>query len=58
MEYLMPSHPKTNIDVFETILPFLRAVSNTTRLKILYLLLEGERCVGDINHFQIIIHEI
>ena len=45
----MPSQSKTNLNNCETLLPFLRVVSNTTRLKILCLLLEGERCVGDIN---------
>lgn len=35
----------------EKIIPFLKVVSNTTRLKILCILNEGERRVGEIQQF-------
>jgi len=35
----------------EKIIPFFKLVSNTTRLKILCILKEGEQCVGEIQQF-------
>jgi DNA-binding transcriptional ArsR family regulator len=42
---------KKNIGECESIMPFLKVVSNVTRLKILCILIEGERRVGDIQQF-------
>ncbi len=39
---------KNKIKECEKVIPFLRMVSNTTRLKILCILTEGERRVGEI----------
>ena len=44
----MDSQLKKSIQVCEKIYPFLKVVSNTTRFKILCILNDGERCVGDI----------
>ena len=42
---------QTKIKECEKIIPFLKVVSNTTRLKILCILNEGERRVGEIQQF-------
>jgi DNA-binding transcriptional ArsR family regulator len=47
----MDSKIKTRIRECEKIIPFLKVVSNTTRLKILCILNEGERRVGEIQQF-------
>lgn len=44
----MDAKVKTKIKECEKIIPFLKVVSNTTRLKILCILNEGERRVGEI----------
>ena len=44
----MATTVKTKIKECDKIIPFLKDVSNTTRLKILCILNEGERRVGDI----------
>ncbi len=47
----MDAKIKTRIRECEKIIPFLKVVSNTTRLKILCILNEGERRVGEIQQF-------
>lgn len=47
----MDTKVKNQINTCEKIIPFLRVVSNTTRLKILCILNEGERRVGEIQQF-------
>jgi len=42
---------KKQIKDCESIIPFLKVVSNTTRLKILCILDDGERRVGEIQQF-------
>lgn len=42
---------KKQIRDCENIIPFLKVISNTTRLKILCILDEGERRVGEIQQF-------
>jgi DNA-binding transcriptional ArsR family regulator len=44
----MDPNVKSKIKESEKVIPFLKMVSNTTRLKILYILMEGERRVGEI----------
>lgn len=47
----MDAKVKSSIKECEKIIPFLKVVSNTTRLKILCILNEGERRVGEIQQF-------
>jgi len=47
----MDKSVQTSIKSCEKIIPFLKVVSNTTRLKILCILNEGERRVGEIQEF-------
>jgi len=47
----MDSRVQSRIRECEGIIPFLKVVSNTTRLKILCILNEGERRVGEIQQF-------
>ncbi len=47
----MDSRVQSRIRECERIIPFLKVVSNTTRLKILCILNEGERRVGEIQQF-------
>jgi len=47
----MDTKVQNQIKTCEKIIPFLRVVSNTTRLKILCILNEGERRVGEIQQF-------
>ncbi len=48
---MMDQKVKTKIRECEKIITFLKVVSNTTRLKILCILNEGERRVGEIQQF-------
>ena len=50
-EALMDQKVKNSIRECNKIIPFLKVVSNTTRLKILCILNEGERRVGEIQEF-------
>jgi DNA-binding transcriptional ArsR family regulator len=50
-EVLMDQRVKNSIKDCNKIIPFLKVVSNTTRLKILCILNEGERRVGEIQEF-------
>lgn len=47
----MDKNVQTSVKSCEKIIPFLKVVSNTTRLKILCILNEGERRVGEIQEF-------
>ena len=47
----MDSKIQSSIRECEKIIPFLKVVSNTTRLKILCILNEGEKRVGEIQQF-------
>ncbi len=47
----MDKSAQNSIKTCEKIIPFLKVVSNTTRLKILCILNEGERRVGEIQEF-------
>jgi DNA-binding transcriptional ArsR family regulator len=47
----MDAKVKSSLGDCEKIIPFLKVVSNTTRLKILCILNEGERRVGEIQQF-------
>lgn len=47
----MDSKVKARVKECDKIIPFLKVVSNTTRLKILCILNEGERRVGEIQQF-------
>ncbi|HDQ45509.1 MAG TPA: ArsR family transcriptional regulator [bacterium] len=47
----MDAKVKSQIQACEKIIPFLKVVSNTTRLKILCILTDGERRVGEIQQF-------
>ena len=47
----MDEKVKANLRNCENIIPFLRVVSNVTRLKILCILSDGERRVGEIQEF-------
>ena len=50
-EVYMDPKVKNQIQACDKIIPFLKVVSNTTRLKILCILTEGERRVGEIQQF-------
>ena len=50
-EVPMDKNVQTSVKSCEKIIPFLKVVSNTTRLKILCILNEGERRVGEIQEF-------
>ncbi len=47
----MDAKVKSSIKQCDKIIPFLKVVSNTTRLKILCILVDGERRVGEIQQF-------
>ncbi|MFH1941926.1 MAG: metalloregulator ArsR/SmtB family transcription factor [bacterium] len=47
----MDANVKNSMKECDKIIPFLKVVSNTTRLKILCILNEGERRVGEIQQF-------
>lgn len=47
----MDKQVQKSLKTCEKIIPFLKVVSNTTRLKILCILNEGERRVGEIQEF-------
>ena len=47
----MDAKVQNQITACDKIIPFLKVVSNTTRLKILCILTEGERRVGEIQQF-------
>ena len=47
----MDAKVKSSIKECDKIIPFLKVISNTTRLKILCILNEGERRVGEIQQF-------
>lgn len=46
----MEQNVRNKLKECEKIIPFLRMVSNVTRLHILCILSEGEQCVGDIQN--------